>query len=191
MRQASDQEFVDRVLQGEVNAFTMLLERHKDLVFSICLRVLGNREEAEEAAQDCFLNAYRSLEKFRGHAAFSTWLYRIAYNTSVSRTRKKKFEWPGLDGDLLERMEDEMPDELSETEWQEEREASLRDTIKLLPERDQLLIELYYTRTLGMEEIGEITGLSVSNVKVRMHRIRKQLLNLLQGQLATAEEERE
>lgn len=190
MRQDSDQEFVDRVLQGEVNAFAPLVHRHQDLVFGICLRILSAREEAEEAAQDAFLNAYRSLDKFRGQASFSTWLYRIAYNTAVSRTRRKRLEWTGLDDDTLERIGDILPDEDIGDELNIEREAQLLKAVKELPEQDQLLLELFYTRSLGMESIAEITGLSISNVKVKIHRIRKKLLLQLQEGTEKPVEER-
>ncbi|HRY97833.1 MAG TPA: sigma-70 family RNA polymerase sigma factor [Bacteroidales bacterium] len=180
MRQDHDQVYVDRVLQGEVNAFTLLVERHQDLVFGICLRLLNHREEAEEVAQDVFLNVYRSLEKFRGQAAFSTWIYRIAYNAAVSSLRRRKPEWTGMDDDTMERIADEWTDDLTDTSDVPDREEWLKAAVDTLPEADRLLLDLFYTRSLGMEQIGEILGLSLSNVKVRMHRIRKKLWTLLQ-----------
>jgi RNA polymerase sigma-70 factor (ECF subfamily) len=190
MRTDSDQGYVDRVLQGEVNAFTPLVHRHQDLVFSICLRILNSREEAEEAAQDAFLNAYRALEKFRGQASFGTWLYRIAYNTAVSRTRKKRVEWTGLDEEAMERLSDILPDEEEVGDWIIEQGERLGMAVRELPSQDQLLLELFYTRNLGMESIAEITGLSLSNVKVKIHRVRKRLLTQLQESPAVPEIER-
>jgi RNA polymerase sigma-70 factor (ECF subfamily) len=78
------------VLKGEQSAYTFLVEKHKNLVFSIVLKVLSSREDAEEVAQDVFLKAYQSLGSFEMKSKFSTWLYRIAYNAAISKTRKKK-----------------------------------------------------------------------------------------------------
>jgi RNA polymerase sigma-70 factor (ECF subfamily) len=186
-----DQVYVDRVLQGEVNAFSPLVHKHKDLVFSICLRVLQNREEAEEAAQDTFLKAYRALDKYRGSAAFSTWLYRIAYNNAISRTRKKKWEWVGEDGEMVERMAEEAPEEEGFEMQTEAREALLKGEIEKLDEASRLLIELFYVREQSTEAISEITGLSVSNVKVRLHRIRKKLGEAMAAPMAELNERRE
>ena len=97
MKYQNDNYYIDRVLSGDVSAYALLVSKHKNLVFSIVLKILNNREDAEEIAQDVFLKAYQSLKKFEQKSKFSTWLYRIAYNSAISRTRKKKFEFVGGD----------------------------------------------------------------------------------------------
>ena len=86
----NDQHYINLVLDGDANAFTSLVNRYKNMVFTLTLRMLKNREEAEEVAQDTFIKMYKSLNKFKGDSKFSTWVYRIAYNTSLDRLKKNK-----------------------------------------------------------------------------------------------------
>ena len=78
-----DQLIIDQILGGDKQLFSVLVDRYKNLVFTLCLRLLKNREEAEELAQDSFVKIYKSLSKFKGEAKFSTWIYRVTYNLSL------------------------------------------------------------------------------------------------------------
>jgi RNA polymerase sigma-70 factor (ECF subfamily) len=82
--------YISQVLEGKVNTFSYLVDRHKDKAFNLAFRICGNREEAEEIAQDAFLKAYRSLKYFKMKSSFATWLYRIVYNTAISLVRSRK-----------------------------------------------------------------------------------------------------
>ena len=90
MNQASDTELIDRILSGEVSKYAMLVDRYKDLAFTVAYRILYHREDAEEIVQDAFLKAYQNLKLFKRKSRFSTWLYRIVYNTAVSKKRLKR-----------------------------------------------------------------------------------------------------
>ncbi len=92
MEQRDDIYFIDKVLNGDSSAFAVLVDRYKTMAFNISARITGSREDAEEVAQDSFVKAYRSLSSFKRNAKFSTWLFRIVYNTSVSHYRKRKRE---------------------------------------------------------------------------------------------------
>ncbi|WP_339716229.1 sigma-70 family RNA polymerase sigma factor [uncultured Kriegella sp.] len=87
-----DQLIINNVLNGDTTAFAVLVNRHKNMVFTLAFRMLKNREEAEELAQDTFVKVFRSLEKFKGEAKFSTWVYRITYNGCLDRLKKLKNE---------------------------------------------------------------------------------------------------
>jgi len=89
MNETLELNILKRIREGEVRAYEELVDHYKDFIFSLVLRIVGNREEAEEVAQDVFLKAFNSLAQFRSESKFSTWLYRIAYTTAVSTTRKK------------------------------------------------------------------------------------------------------
>ena len=89
----NDQYYINLITQGDTIAFSVLVERYKDLVFTLTYRILKNREDAEEASQDTFIKAYKSLSKFKGDSKFSTWIYKIAYNTSLDRLKKTKPLW--------------------------------------------------------------------------------------------------
>jgi len=170
-----DNLYIDRVLQGDRSAFAVLVSRHKEMVYSIALKILGNREDAEEVAQDSFLNAYQALGSFGKKAKFSTWLYRIVYNAAISKTRKKRIEFVGLDGRLIMNYsEDQIHSQIHGID-QEEQKILIERALKKLPEEENLLITLFYKAEKSIEEISYITGLSMSNVKVRLHRIRKKL----------------
>ena len=93
----SDEVIIDKVLKGEEREYNILIDRYKKFVYTIAYRILKNEEDAEEAAQDTFIKGYQSLSKFSGKSKYSTWLYRIVFNTSISYKRKRKIEVTGLE----------------------------------------------------------------------------------------------
>ncbi|MDZ7742916.1 MAG: RNA polymerase sigma factor [Bacteroidota bacterium] len=174
-----DEYYIERITKGDTSAFSELVEKHKDWVFTIVVKILRNREEAEETAQDVFLKAYKSLKTFQGKSRFSTWLYSIAYNTAITKTRKRRLKTSNLDDEIVENYsEDQVNKELHELSQEEQKERLYR-ALDALPEEEQLLITLFYKQENSIEEITGITGLSASNVKVRLHRIRKKLYEKL------------
>jgi len=175
MKQVDDSHYIDRVLGGDNSAFAGLVTRHKNMVFSIALKILQNREDAEEVAQDVFLKAFESLGSFEGKSKFSTWLYRIAYNASITKTRKKRIELVGLDDRIITNYtEDEVRGQVGQFDA-EDQKMLIDRALKRLPGEDNLLITLFYKEERSVEEISSITQLTESNVKVRLHRIRKRL----------------
>ena len=180
MKFLEDSHYIERVVNGDVAAYSSLVEKHKNLVFSIAVKILNNREDAEEIAQDTFLKAYTSLRSFEKKSKFSTWLYRIAYNGAISKKRKKKMDAVEIDDHI---MFNYSTDEISSNvhQIQESEQIRLIDKALLtLPEDDNLLITLFYKSDHSIEDISYITGLSQSNVKVKLHRIRKKLYESIQ-----------
>lgn len=185
MKYQDDNVYLDRILNGDVAAYASLVEKHKDLVFSIALKVLHNREDAEEVAQDAFVKAYQSLGSFERKSKFSTWLYRIVYNTAVSRTRKKKMEFVAMNDAIIQNYTDtEITDRVDHLDEGDQR-ALMDKALKRLPEEDHLLVTLFYHSENSVDEISYITGLSSSNVKVRLHRIRKKLYGEMSEMMKT------
>ena len=159
---------IDRTLRGDHAAFAELVNEYKDFVFTLVLQIVRQRGLAEEVAQDVFLKAFRRLASFRRKAKFSTWLYRIAYNTAISAIRKPRLKEC--------RIADTMASEADVEDHTNERQIqALMTAVGRLPPADAALLTLFYTEDRSLEEIGEITGLSLSNVKVRLHRIRHKL----------------
>ena len=177
-----DSFYIERIRQGDSAAFTQIVEKHKDLVFTIVVRILQNREDAEEIAQDVFVKAYKALDKFEGKSKFSTWLYRIAYNAAISKTRKKGLKTADLEDEVIHNYsEDEFGEDLTQLSG-EEQQRMLNKALSGLSGDENLLITLHYKNENSVEEISDITGLTESNVKVKLHRIRKKLyekMNLL------------
>jgi len=174
-----DLQWVQAVLQGDNHAFGYLADRYKDFVYTLSFSLLKQREEAEEAAQDAFVKAFRYLSGFRQDAKFSTWLYRIAYNECITRLRRRKTALPVADGWDEQHLAEET--ESGEMPWheREERYRQLHGAIGELSEVDRVLVMLYYFEKLPVEEVSVITSLGVSNVKTKLFRIRKKLYNSL------------
>ena len=173
--QQKDIHYIDKVLDGDSGSFAILVNRYKNMVFTIVKRILKSHEDAEEVAQDVFIKAYQSLNKFKKEAKFSTWLYRIAFNTAVSKTRKKKFEVSAIDDNMVENYtHDDLVEELDEFVY-EDRKKYFENALKKIPQEDALLLTMFYMEEQTIEEISTVTGLSASNVKVKLHRIRKKI----------------
>lgn len=172
----SDSDIISKVLAGESNAFAELVKRYQNYVFTLALRFVHHREDAEEVAQDIFVKAYRSLADFRGTAKFSTWLYTIVYTTSVTFLRKKKLSTTSIDDEgtflQLENTNSSFQANLIE---QKSKNKSLNEAISMLSADDAQIITLFYKAEQSLEEIGTILGIESNNVKVRLHRARTRL----------------
>jgi len=174
-----DIHYIEEIQNGKPNAFSHLVDRHKHNVFNLALRICGNREVAEEVAQDSFMKAFRSLNGFRRNSSFATWIYRIVYNTSVSYLRSRRQEFVSFE-DLPHGVPDGMELDPSEAETEpRHREILVNYALQKLSEEDRALITLYYYEELSTDEISEITGSGKSNVKVRLFRARKKMSEMI------------
>jgi len=178
MEYVSDEVYIKRVLSGDSRAFSCLIDRHKAMVFTISLRITGQREEAEEVSQDVFLKMYQALHTFKGSSKFSTWLYSIAYNMAVSRVRKSRPDYVPL-SDVEFKMSDKHDETMifDDESDDNQRRNALSCALNHLKQDELLLINMYYTQQMSIEQISEITKLSSSNVKVKLFRIRQKLSN--------------
>jgi len=179
----NDQVYIDSILNGDANAFSVLVDRYKDLVFTLALRMMKHTEEAEEAAQDTFIKAYKSLNKFKGDSKFSTWIYRVAYNTCLDRLKKNKRQQYTVEiNEYTEHQVKTLDNALDQIEAKEKQQA-IQDCLDLLPSEDSFLLTLYYFEELSLEEIGKIVSLKPNNVKVKLFRSRKKLATILKSKL--------
>ncbi|MBK6965544.1 MAG: sigma-70 family RNA polymerase sigma factor [Bacteroidales bacterium] len=183
MSQPDDNQLIQKVLDGNTASYTVIVDRYKDLVYSVVLKIVKNHEEAEETAQDTFLKAYHALSGFKREAKFSTWLFRIAYNTAISKTRRKQLTTTAIDDKMIENFStDEIKENLGQLDTEDQVKV-LQKAIQLLGNEDQLLINLFYRNRQSVDEIASITGLSDANVKVKLHRIRKKLYLEMQSRM--------
>lgn len=178
MSSFSDEYYIERVLHGDHSSYATLVERHKDMVFTIAYRILKNREDAEEISQDTFMKAYRSLRKFRKESKFSTWLYRIVYNLCVSQLRKNKKQTDSLDDEDKYLDIEDTHNRMEQLEEQD-RKRYIDQAIQLLKSEGKTILTLYYQDELTVDEISDVTQLTHSNVKVRLHRARLRLYDEL------------
>ena len=181
----NDNELISKVLQGDHQAYAGLVHRYQNYVFTLTLRLVKNREEAEEVAQDVFIKAYKYLADFRGDAKFSTWLYTIVNNTCISFLRKKKLNIQSLDDERIFATADNQDAGFrADGVEQKSRHAMVAEAISQLRPDDSAIITLFYKNEQSLEEIAQILGLEVNTAKVRLHRARTRLKELMETHFA-------
>lgn len=183
MSTLEDQHYINLVIQGDSNSFAVLVNRYKDMIFTLALKMVKNREEAEEVAQDTFIKIYNSLSKFKGDSKFSTWTYKIAYNTCLDRLKKNKKEDLNISIDeFSSHLIKTMDTALSALE-DKERKQTIQKCLNLLPGDESFLLTLFYFEDQNLEEIGKVMNISANNVKVKLFRSRQKLAVILRKQL--------
>lgn len=170
---------ISAILKGEQYAFAKLVDSHKDLVFSLALRMLKNREEAEEVAQDTFIKVYKSLPTFKMDSKLSTWMYKIAYRTCLDRIKKNKKYLSDVQIDEFTENQIKSIDNALDNMMAKERGAIIKNCIQKLDSDDAALMTLYYYDELSLSEMSKILDLSSNNIKVKLFRCRKKLAKLL------------
>ena len=183
MSQPEDQYYIDAIINGDTKVFTVLIDRYKHMVFTLALKILKNREEAEEVSQDVFVKVYQVLHSFKGDSKFSTWIYKIAYYRSLDYLKKQKrgLSTSSLDSDKEYHLPS-IENNLDALEINERKQA-IKSAIDELPEDDTVVITLHYFEELSLKEIAEIIGVEANTVKVRLFRSRKRLAQLLKSRL--------
>ncbi len=183
MEKQPDFYYVQQVLRGNTGAFTVLVDKYKSLAATIAFKITGNAQDAEEVAQDAFVKAYRALPGFKAEAKFSTWLYRIVYNTAISKTRRKVFFAVSLeDAEFTETSLEQTGYQLLTLQAAEQTKY-LELALAQLPPDENLLLTLFYLHEKSVEEIREITNLTKANIKVKLFRARQKMYSYLQGLL--------
>ena len=182
MNQRQDHEVISQVLDGDQQAYRILVERYKQMVYTLAIRLVQNREDAEEVAQNAFLKAYHGLASFKGSAKFSTWIYKITYRCGLDYLKKRKrhpYTVPAEDAHLIGKIKVDPATPLVT----KERSLRIKKAIGQLPGELGSLILLYYFEELSLREIAEVTGRSENSIKVSLHRGRKRLAALLPDML--------
>lgn len=172
-------KIIQRICDGETNLFSILLHRYSQTIYSLIVRIAFSKEDAEELTQDVFIKAFKKLHTFKSKSSFKTWLYRIAYNTAISATRKKRQKIFNIDEKLIDKISDEDIDVLFEKDEDEILINKLQLVLKKLDAGEKMLIELYYSKGEKINDIAGIINLSADNVKIKLHRLRKKLYFLM------------
>ena len=178
MSMKTEAELIDRILQGEWRNYAILVDKYEAKVFNYVNYLMSNREDAEEMVQDTFIKAYRSLNQFRGDAAFSTWLIRIAHHNCLTHFRKKVPDKVSLDT-VANTSFDHMTNAPSQNLDSNDRQKALFQALGKLKPDERATVTLFYYQELSLQEICDVTDLSLSNVKILLHRSRKKLLGIL------------
>ena len=181
----TDIEIISAVLSGNQQAYAHIVQRHKAFVFTLVLRYIKSREDAEEVAQDVFVKAYRALADFKGASKFSTWLYTIVNTTCISFLRKKKLEIQSMENDqVLEALENRDSGMNANQIEQKSKLAMVNKAIGLLNSDDAEIVTLFYKGEQSLEEIAQVLGMEANAVKVRLHRARTRLKEKMQTHFA-------
>jgi len=174
----TDGQLVELAKAGDGDAFSELVVRHESKVYGLCLKMLGNPEDAEDCLQEVFIKAFEALPNFREEARFSTWLYRIAYNACLMRIRKRKLDTVPLDKpvqvgeDAIQRdVADWTTDPSADVMNEELNEVLLKHINELQPD-NRIVFVLRDIQGLSTDDTANVLGLSVPAVKSRLHRAR-------------------
>ena len=175
-----ESQLIDAALQGETTAFGELVRRYQDRLFSAVVHILGSRSDAEDVVQDAFIQAYVKLDTFKQNSRFYTWLYRIAFNVSISRRRRRRVEVSVEEGREATGNE---PVDLAASPThhleEEERREQLHAAMARLTHEHREIIVLRHMEDFSYEEIAEVLEISVGTVRSRLHRARASLLEHL------------
>lgn len=174
-----EQKWIKSILAGDTKCFSCLVAKYQQMAFNIAFRILDNREEAEEVVQDAFVKMYRALPSFQFGSKFSTWFYKIVYNTAITAHRKQS---------LFESYDDAAAADLTTGELDSanaileraDRKEIIDRVLKKLPADESLMLTLFYLEECSVAEIGQITELTPSNIKVKLFRGRKHFYETLQ-----------
>lgn len=179
MEREIEKIYIRRILEGDIEVFSLLISKYQNLVFTICSRVFDNKEEAEDIAQESFIKCYQSLKQFKGESKFSSWLYTITYNTCMNHLKYKKRQTSVedianvADQDIIEQ------DHIFAKLEQKEQTNLIQQALSKLELDEQMIIQLYYYEELPIKEISNILSLKIENIKIKLFRSRKKLFNIL------------
>jgi RNA polymerase sigma-70 factor (ECF subfamily) len=180
-----DRVLAQRAQQGDKGAFTQLVEMYQTPVYNLAYRMLGNANDAEDAAQETFLRAYTQLKKFHADQKFATWLLSIDAHYCIDRLRRRKILWLSLEDEIIS---DSLMSDSPKPDDEALRHESQHEIEKLLEHLsppNRLVVVLFYWHELSIDEIAKTTGDSLSAVKVKLYRARQALARELQTNSAT------
>lgn len=181
MTSGTDSELIVLVLSGNRAAFDQIMRNHEDKVFSVCLRIMGEREKALDATQDTFLTVFRKAGQFKGNSALGTWIYRIAVNTCYDHLRKSKRRRADPLPDHIDPLDPTAEDAFTSVEMRPEIQKALAE----LPAEFRAAVVLSDIEGMSLPDAAQILGVPLGTVKSRLFRGRRILANRLGNQTGT------
>lgn len=180
----SDIELIEQTLAGNQQAYADLIKRHQRFVFTLAMRFVKTREDAEEVAQDTFIKAYRNLSAFQGNSKFTTWLYSIVYTTAMTFLRKRRLDTDSIDDEnTYIQIESKASGYDVNNAENRSRSFYLNQAIEQLLPDDAAIITMFYQGEQSLEEIGNALGMEPNTVKVKLFRARQRLKEKLERNL--------
>lgn len=187
MSRDEDMQLIRLFLDNDRAAFDKLVAKYKNMIFTVCFRILGDFEEAEDSAQETFIKVFKNLTKFRFDAAFSTWLYRIAVNTCKNKLKSLRFRFKKKTVDIEDVKEfvkdKKIASDVDRRAELNELDHIVRKTLDILPDDQRIVIVLRDIEGRSYEEISGITGFKEGTVKSKLSRARSRIRKTLEGHL--------
>ncbi len=180
----ADQLIISKVLAGDTVVYAVLVNRYRNMAFTLAYNIITNREDAEEVAQDAFVKAFHALESFKEQSTFSTWFYRIVVNAALNKKKLKKFTTHDVTEQITDTEQESVGSLLQLYESRDQKKYLQRAMLELRDD-ERICITMFYLNELSITEIHELTGLSAANIKVLLHRGRKHLYDKLHDLLKT------
>jgi len=185
-----DAEMIREALAGSQEAYTRLMKKYHNPIYSLIYRMIRDKEEIEDLTQETFIKAFASLKNFNDEYAFSTWLYKIASNNCIDYIRKRKLKTYSIDKPM-ESEDDDYAYELSDSTYEadrhiieEQQKALIQEAIDSLPEKYRIVIVMRHTEEKSYEDIAEILGLPLGTVKAHIFRARELLNKYLKDKIS-------
>ena len=183
MKNQDDKHIIKQIQKGDVALFASLIDKYKHMVFTLSMQIVKNEADAEEVAQDAFFKAYKNISHFEGRSSFSTWIYRIAYHEAISKIRKKQVKETSYDQENNTPKHNNLIEHEHQDLENDDRSRFLKLALSKMKGEEATILTLFYYEDKKVDEIAKITGLTSSNVKVKLHRGRQNLLTELRSLL--------
>jgi RNA polymerase sigma-70 factor (ECF subfamily) len=179
MKNLTDAEIIESVKKGNQADYAILIDRYKNKAFTMLKRMLKNDFDAEEVLMDCFLKAYNNISSFKFESKFSTWFYRIVYNTALTKlsSTKRKIENEMSSIDDLHYLESKYN---ADDFIKEDNSVLIKKIVNELPPKNAAVVTMFYLEEMTTEEISDVLQISISNVKVILHRSRNLLREIIE-----------
>lgn len=182
-----EKQLIQKVLKGDSSAFAHFVDTYQDMAVTIAYRICENRQDAEDIVQNAYIKAFHNLHTFRSDSKFSTWFYRIVYNTALSHIDTAAFSTEFIDFRQLDGNNEYIDwNPLAQIEERERKEL-INNALNRIPKDEALVLTLFYLEDNSIKDVSIITALSESNVKVKLHRGRKRLAEVLKSMTVQCE----
>lgn len=174
-----EKQQIRKVLKGDTSAFAYFVDTYQDMAMTIAYRVCNNKQDAEDIVQNAFVKAFHNLHTFRSDSKFSTWFYRIVYNTTLSHVNTSGFNTEFVDYKVMDQNDSYTDLDTLGQIHEKERKEIINQAMEKMPGDESLLLSLFYLEENSVKDICLITNLTESNVKVKLHRARKRFADIL------------
>lgn len=170
---------INKMLKGDTSAFGYFVDTYQDMAITIAYRICGNKQDAEDIVQNAFVKAFHNLHTFRSDSKFSTWFYRVVYNTAITATKISAYNTEFVDYKATGVNDSYSDFDTIGMVEEKERQEIINEVMEKMPKDESVLLTLYYMEDNSIKDIISITGLTESNIKIKLYRARKRFADMI------------